>query len=329
MEVTRLLRYILKRLLWMIPVIIGVSVIIFTILYFAPGEPAMIALGDSATPETIAVFNETYGYNGTYLERLSHYILGLFRGDLGISYLTSQPVLDELLSRFSVTMTLASLSLVVGIVVGISAGIVSAVRKYSIWDTAATTISLFGVSMPIFWQGLMLILIFSVNLKWFPSTGFGGVKSYILPILTLGFNSAATITRNARSSMLDVLSQDYIRTAKAKGQKQNKVIWKHALKNALIPIITVAGLQFISLLSGSVICESIFSMAGVGKYLVDSVNQRNYSSVQGTVIFIAVLAAIVNLMTDILYTWIDPRMKSMFAVYVNRKRGAQQQKAEE
>lgn len=129
--------------------------------------------------------------------------------------------------------------------------------------------------------------------------------------------------------MLDVLSQDYIRTAKAKGQKQNKVIWKHALKNALIPIITVAGLQFISLLSGSVICESIFSMAGVGKYLVDSVNQRNYSSVQGTVIFIAVLAAIVNLMTDILYTWIDPRMKSMFAVYVNRKRGAQQQKAEE
>lgn len=329
MEVTRLLRYILKRLLWMIPVIIGVSVIIFTILYFVPGEPAMIALGDSATPETIAVFNETYGYNGTYLERLSHYILGLFRGDLGISYLTSQPVLDELLSRFSVTMTLASLSLVVGIVVGISAGIVSAVRKYSIWDTAATTISLFGVSMPIFWQGLMLILIFSVNLKWFPSTGFGGVKSYILPILTLGFNSAATITRNTRSSMLDVLSQDYIRTAKAKGQKQNKVIWKHALKNALIPIITVAGLQFISLLSGSVICESIFSMAGVGKYLVDSVNQRNYSSVQGTVIFIAVLAAIVNLMTDILYTWIDPRMKSMFAVYVNRKRGAQQQKAEE
>ena len=306
----------------MIPVIIGVSIIIFTILYFAPGEPAMIALGDSATPETIQVFNETYGYDGTYLQRLVRYIGGLFRGDLGVSYLTSQPVLKELLSRFSITMTLATLSLVVGVVVGITAGVVSAIRKYSIWDTIATTASLFGVSMPIFWQGLMLILIFSVSLKWLPSTGFGGVKSYILPILTLGLNSAATITRNTRSSMLDVLSQDYIRTAKAKGQKQSKVILKHALKNALIPVITVAGLQFINLLSGSVICESIFSMAGVGKYLVDSVNSRNYASVQGTVIFIAILAAIVNLMTDIVYTWIDPRMKNMFAAHIKKKREA-------
>lgn len=324
-----MLRYIVKRLLWVIPVIIGVSIIIFTILYFAPGEPAMIALGDSATPETIEVFNETYGYNGTYFERLTRYILGLFKGDLGVSYLTSQPVLDELLSRFSVTMILASMSLIVGIVVGILAGIISAVKKYSLWDTAATTISLFGVSMPIFWQGLMLILIFSVNLKWFPSTGFGGVKSYVLPILTLGLNSAATITRNTRSSMLDVLSQDYIRTAKAKGQKHGKIILKHALKNALIPIITVAGLQFISLLSGSVICESIFSMSGVGKYLVDSVNQRNYASVQGTVIFIAILAAIVNLLTDIIYTWIDPRMKSMFAIYVGKKQKKSAKGAEE
>lgn len=308
-----MLKYIIKRLLWIIPVLIGVTIIVFTILYFSPGDPAYLALGDNATPEAVEAYRIEMGINGTYWERLGRVLIGLFHGDLGLSFRTRTPVLDELIVRFKVTFNISAWSIVLGIILGIFFGIVSALKQNSIWDTLATGCALFGISMPMFWQGLMLILLFSVTLGWLPASGYGtSWKQMIMPVVALGVNSSATIMRTTRSSMLEVMRQDYIRTAKAKGQTYWMVVIRHALKNAMIPIVTVIGLQMGTLLAGSIVTEVIFSIAGVGAYLVDSLNARDYNAVQGCVLLIAFVSAILNLIVDIIYTYIDPRMKTMY-----------------
>ncbi|MEA4993025.1 Dipeptide transport system permease protein DppB [bioreactor metagenome] len=308
-----MLKYILKRLLWIIPVLIGVTVIVFTILYFSPGDPAYLALGDNATPEAVEAYRIEMGINGGYWERLGNTLLGLIQGDLGLSFRSKTPVINELIVRFKVTFDISAWSIVLGIVLGIFFGIISALKQNTIWDSLSTGCALFGISMPMFWQGLMLILIFSVTLNWLPPSGYGdNWKQMVLPVIALGVNSSATIMRTTRSSMLEVMRQDYIRTAKAKGQTYWVVVLRHALKNAMIPIVTVIGLQMGTLLAGSIVTEAIFSIAGVGKYLVDSMLARDYNAVQGCVLLIAFVSAILNLIVDIIYTFIDPRMKTMY-----------------
>ena len=308
-----MLKYIIKRILWIIPILIGVTIVVFTILYFSPGDPAYLALGDNATPEAVEAYRIEMGINGTYWERLGRTLLGLIQGDLGISYRSRTPVLDELLVRFSVTFNISAWSIVLGIILGIFFGIVAALKQNTILDSLCTGCALFGISMPMFWQGLMLILIFSVGLGWLPPSGYGNSwTQMIMPVVALGVNSSATIMRTTRSSMLEVMRQDYIRTAKAKGQTYWMVILRHALKNAMIPIVTVIGLQLGVLLAGSIVTEVIFSINGVGKYLVDSMNARDYAAVRGCVLLIAFVSAILNLIVDIIYTYIDPRMKTMY-----------------
>ena len=308
-----MLKYIIKRILWIIPILIGVTIVVFTILYFSPGDPAYLALGDNATPEAVEAYRIEMGINETYWERLGRTLLGLFQGDLGISYRSRTPVLNELLVRFSVKFNISAWSIVLGIILGIFFGIVAALKQNTILDSLCTGCALFGISMPMFWQGLMLILIFSVGLGWLPASGYGNSwTQMIMPVVALGVNSSATIMRTTRSSMLEVMRQDYIRTAKAKGQTYWMVILSHALKNAMIPIVTVIGLQLGVLLAGSIVTEVIFSINGVGKYLVDSMNARDYAAVQGCVLLIAFVSAILNLIVDIIYTFIDPRMKTMY-----------------
>ena len=320
-----MLKYIIKRLLWIIPVLIGVTVIVFTILYFSPGDPAYLALGDNATPEAVEAYRIEMGINGTYWERLGRTLMGLLQGDLGLSYRSRTPVLDELIVRFKVTFNISAWSILLGIVLGIFFGIVSALKQNTVWDSLATGCALFGISMPMFWQGLMLILIFSVWLGWLPASGYGSSwKQMIMPVIALGVNSSATIMRTTRSSMLEVMRQDYIRTAKAKGQSYWVVVLRHALKNAMIPIVTVIGLQ-LGVLLGSIVTEVIFSVAGVGKYLVDSLNARDYAAVQGCVLLIAFVSAVLNLIVDVIYMYIDPRMKTMYEstkVFSLSKKGA-------
>lgn len=308
-----MLKYIVKRLFWIIPVLIGVTIIVFTILYFSPGDPAYLALGDNATPEAVEAYRIEMGINGSYWERLARTLGGLLKGDLGISYRSRTPVLDELLVRFKVTLDISAWSIVLGVILGIFFGIISALKQNTLWDSLSTGCALFGVSMPMFWQGLMLILVFSVWLGLLPPSGYGSSwKQMIMPVIALGVNSSATIMRTTRSSMLEVMRQDYIRTAKAKGQTFWAVVIRHALHNAMIPIVTVIGLQLGVLLAGSIVTEVIFSIAGVGKYLVDSMGARDYAAVQGCVLLIAFVSAILNLIVDIIYTFIDPRMKTMY-----------------
>lgn len=306
-----MLRYTIKRLLYLIPIIVGVIFIVFTLLYFAPGDPAYLALGDHASEADYEAYRESIGTNGTYWERLVRYYGGLVKGDLGVSYKTKNPVAEELAYRFGRTFLLATCSFVIGSIVGVLMGILSAVLQYSVFDWFSTVFSLIGISTPTFATGFLFIIIFAVKLKWFPASGWGGWdKHLVLPAAVLAFASVGMVMRATRSSMLDVLKQDYITTAKAKGQTNNSVIFKHALRNALIPILTMCSLQYINLLSGSYITESVFAIAGLGSYMVLALNSRNYSSVLGAVILLAVTAAVLNLITDILYTMIDPRLKT-------------------
>lgn len=309
-----MLRYVFKRLLMLIPVLLGVSFIIFSMMYFTPGDPAKVILGDLATQEDLELFREEHGLNDPFFVQYVNYMKGVItKGDLGTSYTTKQSVLKEILERFPTTFFLAGISILLAVVIGISCGILSATKQYSVIDHICNGLSLVGVAMPNFWQGMMMIIVFSLILGWFPPSGFSTPIQWVLPAVTIGTSQAANIMRMTRSSMLEVIRQDYIRTARAKGQKESVVIWKHALKNALIPVITVIGLSFGRLLGGAVLTESIFSIAGLGKLMVDSIKVKDYPTVQGGVLFIAFVMCMVNLLVDILYTVVDPRIRSQFA----------------
>lgn len=305
----------------MIPVLLGVLFIIFVIIEITPGDPAQIMLGESARQEDVLKLREELGLNEPFIARFFGYVKGIVTElDLGISYNTKRPVTEEILKRFPTTALLAALSAVISMFLGIFLGVISATKQYTTFDNLATGIALFGVSIPNFWQGLMSIIIFSIWLGWFPASGSYGPEYWVLPALTLGTSSTATIMRITRSSMLEVIRQDYIRTARAKGQNERVVIMKHALINALIPVITVGGLQFGVLLGGSVLVESVFAIPGLGKYMIDAIKQRDFPVVQGGVLFLAIAFSFVNLLIDILYSLIDPRIKAMYKVNKKKKK---------
>ncbi|MFD2629270.1 ABC transporter permease [Oceanobacillus kapialis] len=302
-------QFIVRRLLQLIPVLIGVTILVFSLMHLSPGNPAHIIAGESAPRDTVEQIEERLGLNDPIIVQYLSFVKDAAMLDFGNSWRTSLPVSSELAPKFLVTFELSVYSTIFSIFLGLIAGIISAVRQYSFADISIMLVALFGLSMPNFWLGLMLMQWFSIQLGWLPATGWGSVQQIILPVITLGTMGAAVIARMTRSSMLDVISQDYIRTARAKGLKERVVIYRHALKNALIPVVTVVGLQFGSLLAGSVLTESVFAINGMGKLIVDRILARDFPVVQASVLVIAVVFVFVNLIVDISYKFLNKRIK--------------------
>ncbi len=309
-------RYILKRIGMMIILLIGMTFLVFTSLYFANGDTAEIVAGANATAEEVERVRVYLGLDQPFFVQYGKYVLNLLQGNLGTSLITRQPILDELMIRLPNTLNLAVSSMIFACIIGIPLGIIAAIKKDGFLDNLLTTISLLGISVPNFWLGTMLILIFCVKFSIFPTGGMSepfwtptGFMQAFLPSLSLGMQVAASFMRIGRSSMLDVLQSDYIRTARSKGLKEKTVIVIHALKNAMIPIMTQMGTSFGGLLGGAMVTEQVFAINGVGTYLITAINQRNFTAVQSTVLVIAFMFVVVNLIVDILYCVIDPRIR--------------------
>ena len=302
--------YIAKRILMMIPVLIGVSFLVFTLLHFAPGDPARIILGDDAPMEAIEQKREELGLNDPFITQYVRYVTDIVtKGDFGDSFKSNRPVVEVIFERYPTTLKMATVCLVMMVLMGLPIGIISAVKQYSWIDNIAVTIGLVAVSMPNFWQGMVLIIIFSTKLHLLPASGFYGWEYWILPAMTVGFSNAASLLRTTRSSMLECIRQDYVVTARAKGQKEIIVILHHVLRNVLLPIFTVVGISFGIMLGGAIVSEQVFSIPGIGKLMIDSINSRDYPVVQGAVLLVAFSFSIINLIVDILYSFIDPRIK--------------------
>ena len=296
-----MIKYIVKRILLMIPVILGVVTLIFLINSFAPGDPATQILGTSATEEQKAQLREELGLNEPGIVQYFNYLKNIVtKGDLGISYSSKMPVAKEIASKFPTTLKLAGFCTIWSVLVGVPMGIGSAVKRYSWLDNLTMTFALIAVSIPTFWLGIMMIIVFSVKLGWLPSFGIDQATGWIMPTLALSVMSIAQIARTTRSSMLEYLNSDFVRTARAKGQKESVVIFKHMFKNALIPIITVAGGTFGALLGGAVMMEQVFAIPGLGKYMVDAIKGNNYPAVRGGVLYLAVVQSFVNLLIDLI-----------------------------
>ena len=312
-------RYIYKRLLLMIPVVIMVAVLIFTIMYFTPGDPAIIILGPNASLEQLAAKRAELGIDQPYLVQLWNYLKNVFiRFDFGNSFINGRSVSSQIMERFPRTLMIAALSVLLSIVAGVPLGIVASVHQYTWKDNASMFAALIAASMPGFWIAQMMSLLFALKLGWLPATGVDSWKCYILPVVANAIGGIAAMARQTRSSMLEVIREDYITTARAKGQIERKVIYHHALRNALIPIVTCAGGAFGFQLGGALVVETVFSIPGLGKYMMDAINQRDYPSIRGTVIFLAIAFSIVMLAVDIMYAFIDPRIKGQ---YQGKKRG--------
>ena len=313
-------KYILKRILMLIPVIIGVSLLIFVMLDLAPGTVLDIIANDYS-PEQLEELRHELGYDRSVFYRYGMYMWDLLHGDLGSSYVYKAPVWDLYMQRLPSTLKLAGASVLVSIILSIPLGIIAARKHGSLTDNASMVAALLGLSMPNFWLGLMLIILFSLQLGWFPSAGdTEGIKSLILPAITIGTGLMATLTRTTRSSMLDVIRSDYLRTARAKGVPEKTVIRKHALKNALIPIITVIGTQMGRTLGGSVVTENVFSWPGIGRLTIEAVKQRDTITVTGCIIMSVIMISIIQLIVDIAYAFVDPRLKSQYSSSSKRKR---------
>jgi peptide/nickel transport system permease protein len=304
--------YIFKRNIMLLPVLLGVTLFVFSIISLTPGDVAAMILGQNATPETVAALRTEMGLDDPLLIQYGRYIGKLVQGDMGVSYATGKPVIGEIMSRFPNTLKLAFFAIMVSIIISIPVGIISAIRQYSIFDNLGMVFALIGISMPSFWLGLILIIMFALNLGLFPSGGADQWNSIILPAITLGVASTASITRTTRSSMLEVIRQAYIRTAKAKGVGPKTVIMKHALKNALIPTLTIIGLEFGELLGGAILTETVFSWPGIGRLMVESIQRKDTPMVLGCIIVFSVAFSMVNLAIDILYALIDPRIKANY-----------------
>ncbi|CDQ38817.1 MULTISPECIES: nickel ABC transporter permease [Virgibacillus] len=306
---------IIRRFLQLLLLLFGISFLVFMSMHLAPGDPATIIGGPNATASDLEAIRENLGLNRPVVVQYFDYLAGVLQGDFGYSYQTNQAVTEAIITRFPATIKLATASMIVAIIIGIVAGMISA-RKQNSWiDVTSTTFALAGVSIPNFWLGAMLILIFSVNLQILPVGGLNspfytveGMKELILPAITLGTASAALIARMTRSSMLEVIRSDYIRTARAKGVRKHSLIWIHALKNAMIPVITVIGINFGGLLGGTIITEQVFAINGVGRLMIDAIAARDFPIVQGTVLLVAGIFVVVNLVVDIIYALIDPRI---------------------
>ncbi len=305
-------RYIIKRLVMLIPVLIGVTFMVYLILSFSPGDPAAAIAGDGADTLTIEAIRVELGLDKPVIYQYGKYMWNLLNGDMGVSYKTGRPVWDTIMAAAPATVQLAFWSILVAIAISLPIGILSATHQYSIGDNVGMVAALLGVATPNFWLGLMLIIVFSLNLRWLPSGGVGDWKNLIMPAITLGTGDAAMITRMTRSSMLEVVRQDYIRTARAKGVPEKRVISVHALRNALIPVVTVIGLQFGSLLGGTALTETVFSWPGVGRLVVDSIKLKDTPVVLGCVIIMTITFSVISLLVDILYAYIDPRIKAQY-----------------
>lgn len=307
-------RYIIKRLLWMIPIILCVAILVFTLMTFCPGDPAAIVLGSSATEEDLNLMREEMGLNQPFLIRLGTYLRdAFFRFDLGKSYLTKVSISDSIKEYLPRTMLLTIITMIISVGLALPLGITAATHQGRWQDTACMVFALIGISVPSFWLALLLILEFSVKHAWLPAMGIGGLKYYILPAISGSLGGVAALARQTRSSMLDVIRADYITTARAKGVSERNVITKHALKNALIPIITVIGTQFGKHLGGTMVIETIFGIPGMGQFIITGVNQRDYPVVQSGSIFLAVVFSLCMLGVDLMYAAADPRIKAQYA----------------
>lgn len=302
-------QYILRRLVLVIPVLIGVSIVVFWMVRAIPGDPARVLAGEAASRETVEQIRARLGLDKHPVVQYGIFVKNALQGDFGRSIRSRRPVMDEIRTRLRPTLELAVGSLFVALAIGVTAGVFSAVRPNSLVDAGSMFVALVGISMPVFWLGLMFMLVFSLRLEWFPTAGHGTWKHLVLPATTLGLNSAAIIARMTRSSMLEVLRQDYVRTARAKGLQERIIVLKHAFRNALIPIVTVTGLQFGTLLGGAVLTESVFAWPGIGRLMVDSIIARDYPVVQTAVLVVALAFILINLLVDILYAYVDPTIR--------------------
>lgn len=310
-------KYIIRRLLQTIPVLIGVTILVFSLMHLVPGDAAKIIAGEGASDQTVENIRERLGLNDPLYVQYGTFVGNAVQGDLGSSIRSGRPVMDEIASRFWITFELAFYSTIVAVFLGLIAGIISAVRHYTLTDVTVMIIALFGLSMPNFWFGLLLIQWFAIG-NWMPESleflkmrpsGWGDDwRQVVLPVLTLGTGGAAIIARMTRSSMLEVIGQDYIRTARAKGLTERVVVYRHALKNALIPVVTVVGLEFGGFLGGAVLTETIFAINGMGRLTIDAIRTRDFPMVQGTVLVISVLFVVVNLLVDVSYRYLNKRI---------------------
>jgi peptide/nickel transport system permease protein len=306
-------RYLVSRVMQLVPVLLIISLVVFAIMHVLPGDPAELMLagaeGGAITPERLTELKEQMGLNDPLAVQYLRFLTGALTGDLGESIRFRAPVTDLILDRFGSTIRLAVAGLALSLAIGLPLGMLAAIRQNSWIDTFAMGFAYVGASMPVYWVGLVLILVFSFRLGWFPPAGADSWQSLVLPALTLGLVSAGVISRLVRSSMVEVLTEDYIRAARAKGLSQRLVLWRHGLKNALIPVITMLGLQFGAMLAGAVVTETVFSRPGIGRLVVAAILQKDYPLVQGCIVFLATVYLLVNLLVDLAYAWLDPRIR--------------------
>ncbi|MDP3386128.1 MAG: ABC transporter permease [Eubacteriales bacterium] len=305
-------KYVIRRVLLLIPIILGVTFIVYFILALTPGDPARFILGSNATDASVEALREQLGLNKPIILRYFTYLAKALRGDFGLSYSDSRPVFDSILVRWPVTVKLALFSTFLSMVIGIPAGIISALKHRSRIDVSFTLVSMIMLGMPSFWLALVLMLVFSLSLRWFPSSGIGGWQHFILPVATMSIGTSASLMRLVRSTMLDTIKQDYIITARAKGAPERVVILRHALKNALMIIITQIGLTFTALLAGAVLIEQVYGLPGLGTLTLIAIRSKDIPMVMGTTIFMAIISTLMILLLDIIYAWIDPRIKAKY-----------------
>lgn len=307
-----MLRFIAKRVLVIIPTLLGIIFIVFGIMALTPGDPAKVILGEKATPEAIETLTKELGLDKPFLIRYANYVWDLLHGDMGNSYRSGRDVSQEILTRLPTTIRLTVGAIVVAVCLGIPLGILSAVKQYSFFDIAGTMTAMMAASIPAFWLALLFILLFSLKLGWLPSNGSDTFKHYILPSLSLAIPTSASLLRLTRTQMLETIRQDYIRTARAKGQVERKITFRHALKNALLPVVTVVGMEFGFLLGGAVICEQVYSINGLGTLIINAIRMKDVPQVTGSALFLAFFFMIVMLAVDILYAYIDPRIRARY-----------------
>jgi peptide/nickel transport system permease protein/oligopeptide transport system permease protein len=301
-------RFLAVRLALLVPTLIGVLLVTFLLLYVAPGDPVQAMVGERADPATIARLRAELHLDDPLPTQFVRYAGGVVQGDLGRSYITQRPIVRDLLERFPATLRLAGAAMLFATLVGVSMGVYGAWRPSSWADRATALVAYAGVSFPVYWVGLLLILVFAVHLRWFPPSGSGGFSYLVLPAITLGMRSIAFLSRMTRAAMQEVLRSDFVRTARSKGVGERRVVLRHALRNALLPVVTVLGLDFGSYLTGSILTETIFSWPGVGRYVLTAIEKRDLPAVQGSILFLSLVFVVVNLITDLVYAKVDPRV---------------------
>lgn len=301
--------YVMRRLLLAVPTVLGVATFSFLLLRMIPGDPARVIAGTDASAEQVALLRHQLGLDKPLIEQYLSFIGGLLTGDLGTSVRGGQPVLDQISSAAPYTIQLAVITIIVAVPIGCTLGVIAAVHRGRLTDIVVSLLSVVGVSMPVYWTGLLLVVIFAVNLRMLPAAGANQSWSWVLPVVTLSLFAVGFIARQTRSAMLDVLRQDFVRTARAKGASRQRVIWRHAFRNALVPIVTIVGIQFGTMLSGAILTETVFAWPGLGRLLVEAIFQRDFPVVQATVFVLAVALVLINLIVDLIYAYVDPRIR--------------------